>query len=448
MGNYAIYLGHAAAKNLDTAIERGMWGWTDTVLDSPGQNYGGTTGRERVQMLKPGDTVTIATGEPGKSLRRDFDPNREIVLRRIVTGTVRQSMYVDTSPVWEPHPDRYVNRVDLEFTNEQMNLSNDDVDDVLLRALTKSLNRGATPFFVGAAAPASNPPWDEYEQLAALGLYLERGMLSKTHVEVVALSDELRQRQLSIGNQIRESYRNPAGIALKLANFAHLDPVYPGRGMSQVSEGDRNAWAKYSGDSDSLFARLAALARSEGLSSEVETVATQPDDRHPLTLHPVELAESDSFEVTIDYATRIGRRREAGLVQAFRRFLEAEGHEVGSHHYDVDDSTLRSDLVDMTDETVWEAKAEVGRNAVRLAIGQLLDYRRFEPSDWSIGVLLPRRPSDDLLDLCESTGAAVAWLESHDPLRFSRHTSAATERSLTRQTASGAGQQPALRLAV
>jgi len=51
----------------------------------------------------------------------------------------------------------------------------------------------------------------------------------------------------------------------------------------------------------------------------------------------------------------------------------------------------------------------VGRNAVRLAIGQLFDYRRHASGDWAIGILLPRKPEEDLINLCTYVGAGVAW---------------------------------------
>ena len=71
-------------------------------------------------------------------------------------------------------------------------------------------------------------------------------------------------------------------------------------------------------------------------------------------------------------------------------------------------SRLRIDLIDDTEGCIWEAKFEVGRNAVRLVIGQLFDYRRFEPGCSKIGVLLSRRPSNDLVAMCHGIGVCVA----------------------------------------
>ena len=41
-------------------------------------------------------------------------------------------------------------------------------------------------------------------------------------------------------------------MALKLANYAALDPSYPGSGMRRHSAGDEETWDEYAGDADLL----------------------------------------------------------------------------------------------------------------------------------------------------------------------------------------------------
>jgi hypothetical protein len=48
--DYAMFLATPAAKNLDRAINNGVWGWTDVVLDHHGQNHSGTTGLDHFKM--------------------------------------------------------------------------------------------------------------------------------------------------------------------------------------------------------------------------------------------------------------------------------------------------------------------------------------------------------------------------------------------------------------
>jgi hypothetical protein len=44
-----------------------------------------------------------------------------------------------------------------------------------------------------------------------------------------------------------------------------------------------------------------------------------------------------------------------------------------------------------------------------MAIGQLMDYRRFAPAGARLGVLTERRPNRDLEDLLTSLGIACVW---------------------------------------
>jgi 5-methylcytosine-specific restriction protein A len=70
---------------------------------------------------------------------------------------------------------------------------------------------------------------------------------------------------------------------------------------------------------------------------------------------------------------------------------------------------LLTDPFDASTRTLYEAKSSASRGDVRMAIGQLLDYRRHVPiRDLRCVVLLPERPSDDLCDLIASTGLGLA----------------------------------------
>jgi hypothetical protein len=61
--------------------------------------------------------------------------------------------------------------------------------------------------------------------------------------------------------------------------------------------------------------------------------------------------------------------------------------------------SLYTDIFDSTQNVLYEAKGVATREAIRLAIGQLLDYRRHVPTNPSMAVLVPVRPSDDLVQL-------------------------------------------------
>lgn len=58
-----------------------------------------------------------------------------------------------------------------------------------------------------------------------------------------------------------------------------------------------------------------------------------------------------------------------------------------------------TDGFDEAQNRLIEAKASVSRQDIRMAIGQLLDYRRHLNPRPSLTLLLPERPSEDLVVL-------------------------------------------------
>lgn len=70
---------------------------------------------------------------------------------------------------------------------------------------------------------------------------------------------------------------------------------------------------------------------------------------------------------------------------------------------------LFCDLRDATANTLVEAKGSVSRQAIRMALGQLADYRRFAGPDVKPAVLVPESPRPDLLALLEAEGVAAIW---------------------------------------
>ncbi len=206
----------------------------------------------------------------------------------------------------------------------------------------------------------------------------------------------------------RDNFRNANGVALKLANFVSLDPDYDGAGMSAHSAGDELTWDEFAGDVDLLAAAVTALRSDSPVPAQPSDQRTSPQRR------PIEQQWSPTFEVSPRTGAIEGRRREADLVLRFAEWLTNRGADVSSHHYDVVRPPLRNDLFDDSENRMWEAKGSPGRSEIRTAVGQLLDYRRFESGDVHLGVLLPRRPTEDLLAYISSVPAAVAWPDPVD----------------------------------
>ncbi|MFE3460036.1 hypothetical protein ACFXKD_21020 [Nocardiopsis aegyptia] len=106
------------------------------------------------------------------------------------------------------------------------------------------------------------------------------------------------------------------------------------------------------------------------------------------------------------------RRREAELCEEFEAFLNDYEHEV--HRFQIRAAELSSSLLtdpyDATDHVLYEAKGSSTREAIRMAIGQLMDYRRsIEPENPTLAVLLPSRPHDDLIDLLSSVNINIVY---------------------------------------
>jgi hypothetical protein len=110
-------------------------------------------------------------------------------------------------------------------------------------------------------------------------------------------------------------------------------------------------------------------------------------------------------------------RREQKLILAFRDHLLARGHEVSRVKIvpPGEAKPLFSDLMDRTTGTLYEAKGTVERGAIRMAIGQLLDYSRFLESRPRLALLLPSLPRPDLDELLRQLGIDVVW---RDGARF------------------------------
>ncbi|CAM5695726.1 YDG domain-containing protein OS=Streptomyces tendae OX=1932 GN=GUR47_21775 PE=4 SV=1 [Streptomyces tendae] len=104
-------------------------------------------------------------------------------------------------------------------------------------------------------------------------------------------------------------------------------------------------------------------------------------------------------------------RREAALVRDYVEHLRLLGHEVTRKRIMPagELKPLYTDVFDRTTSTLTEAKGSVTREAIRMALGQLLDYRRHIEPRPSQAILVPSRPRQDLIDLCTDVEVTVVW---------------------------------------
>ncbi|WP_353862055.1 hypothetical protein [Azospirillum formosense] len=103
-------------------------------------------------------------------------------------------------------------------------------------------------------------------------------------------------------------------------------------------------------------------------------------------------------------------RREAKLVLALRDHLRGQGHSVVRLKLlpEGEAKPILTDLYDKTANLLVEAKGTTERGAVRMALGQLADYRRFLDAP-ECAILLPAEPRLDLKRLAAAEAATLIW---------------------------------------
>jgi hypothetical protein len=102
--------------------------------------------------------------------------------------------------------------------------------------------------------------------------------------------------------------------------------------------------------------------------------------------------------------------RERALVIRYANYLRERGIRAVRYRIELAGGAgdLFCDLWDARRRNLIEAKGEITRDSIRMAIGQLADYGRFLEPDRS-AVLLPERPSRDLEDLLTHVEIGMVW---------------------------------------
>lgn len=122
----------------------------------------------------------------------------------------------------------------------------------------------------------------------------------------------------------------------------------------------------------------------------------------------VEANNTESYEVS--GRTRTAFRREQPLVLAYKAWMNDRSEIVRLKFRPPNvPAHLYNDIYDKTRNHLIEGKADASRPSIRMAIGQLMDYRRFAPSGARLAVLTERRPHRDLEVLLDTLGIACIW---------------------------------------
>ncbi len=126
---------------------------------------------------------------------------------------------------------------------------------------------------------------------------------------------------------------------------------------------------------------------------------------------PIERLETEKSYINPSREPYEAERREQKLVRTLEKHLTGLGHTVNRQRLlpSGEARPIITDLFDATTGMLVEAKGTVERNAVRMAIGQLFDYRRlFRAGEVQhVAALFPSEPRPDLCDLLSEQGIVV-----------------------------------------
>lgn len=155
------------------------------------------------------------------------------------------------------------------------------------------------------------------------------------------------------------------------------------------------------------------LAEAERLISGGSGLGSRLHPRRGDRTVPVEATHVEGYDVRAPKAVARARRREARLVQDFVEYLRAQGDQIERNELTVPGTTRRlyTDVFNVSRRQLIEAKAGTSRNEVRMAIGQLADYRYLLGTQLRAGVLLEAKPEPSLVDLLGSLKIATIWPE-------------------------------------
>lgn len=181
-------------------------------------------------------------------------------------------------------------------------------------------------------------------------------------------------------------------------------------------------------DSEQPYYRTDAPETNDGPLREVIVFRLRPKDTEPrppssrldaalsgATVQdvPVEQQQTETAYVAPSHEPYEADRREQRLVLDLQDHLRRRGHDVSRKKIvpPGEARPLFTDLYDATTGTLFEAKGTVERNAIRMAIGQLADYKRFvdRGTPKHLAILVPSEPREDLRNLLNEQNIELVY---------------------------------------
>jgi putative restriction endonuclease len=153
--------------------------------------------------------------------------------------------------------------------------------------------------------------WTDQERLAALGLYFELPF------------GQLHARNPQIIDMARAMDRSANSLAMKLVNFAHLDPALDRKGLSNVSRADRELLVAFDHDPERLVDQIERA--SDRIWAGVGPTPTGSPMQNPAH-RPEDFADQGMIFDVSGRPTEIRRMRTERLSQGFFRRAVLSGY--------------------------------------------------------------------------------------------------------------------------
>jgi hypothetical protein len=161
--------------------------------------------------------------------------------------------------------------------------------------------------------------------------------------------------------------------------------------------------------------RSVIVFRLKQVNSETMShdVGAFPPPNRSVELVPVEEQYTERFFIEPAREPYEAERRESKLVRAFCDYLQSSGYTVQRLQVvpPGEAKPIFSDLYVPESPFLVEAKGSVARDCIRMALGQLIDYRRFV-SGARCAILVPSQPRPDIVELVRSAGVEICWPEN------------------------------------
>lgn len=253
--------------------------------------------------------------------------------------------------------------------------------------------------------------WTREEIILAMDLYVKVGALGGGSIpgaesaQIMQFSSLLQDLGAYPPELRGDKYRNPNGIYLKLMNLRAVE-TDGGHAMTHGSSMDAAVWRDFIDDLPHL------RAEADRIRAGLKEGDVRPAAEHPVIEDvDIEWQHTETYTVSSSHEPRTAERAEQRLVLQYREHMAAQGIDVRRKRYFPQGEVrpLYSDIWVEARDVLIEAKNSDSREALRQAIGQLYDYRRFHEPSVRLAVLLPYKAIGDRLDLLRSAGVETIW---------------------------------------